>query len=292
MILPVLMLLLGTAQAQATPLESRGRFIHVSKIGFDCLVRNIQTVSRTRGDPLFIDLRHCPPRVSARMHSFPRWSYRENPGFDAVIVLTRAQVACIRANRGRNRIERIRRAGRPASLPSHIGRVRAMSPRADRIRYALECAAYFAVIVGLPLLLLQQCDARQTRRVETAMQLVTVENDPAYVEARVALAAPFGGNDFLGFRESRPSEAGAAQARVALTQNIPRQTIVKIADFYSSVVGCRNRGLCDDATIDQFFKNNIRGFYCSYQERLAELRASLGRDDYGNDLRDYAGSCG
>lgn len=83
--------------------------LYVDKAGFDCLVRNIRSIGKTRGDPLMIDLSTCPPKIRPRLRSLP--SYRRSlPTFhrkaQTVLVLTRAQIECIRTYR--NRLDRLR----------------------------------------------------------------------------------------------------------------------------------------------------------------------------------------
>jgi hypothetical protein len=106
---PTLLILLASAQGSASRAEDGP--IYVSRQAFDCFVRNLDMVGRHKGDPLIIDLRACPPKVSARMRSFPRLSYpggfgRSAERVDRVLVLTRSELKCIKAHR--RRLDRLR----------------------------------------------------------------------------------------------------------------------------------------------------------------------------------------
>jgi hypothetical protein len=81
--------------------------LYVDKAGFDCLVRNIQSIGKARGETLLVDLATCPPKVQARLRSFPsfqRSAPRGQP--QTMMLLTRADIACIAAFR--HRLDRLR----------------------------------------------------------------------------------------------------------------------------------------------------------------------------------------
>ena len=105
-ILALLSLWLAAAQPASTT-GGASVPLYVDAQGFDCLVRNIQQVSRTRGDPLLIDLASCPPKVRKRLRSFPSFRRRAVPDEPLrLILLTRAELECIRSYR--NRLDRLR----------------------------------------------------------------------------------------------------------------------------------------------------------------------------------------
>ncbi|HYG29615.1 MAG TPA: hypothetical protein VD887_05300 [Allosphingosinicella sp.] len=96
-------LMLAAAFGQGAPAASaRGAPMYLSRTAFDCLVRNIAQISREAGDPLVIDLGSCPPQVTARLGFWP--DFRVPGGaaaVDSIVILTQAEIACIRANRRR-----------------------------------------------------------------------------------------------------------------------------------------------------------------------------------------------
>lgn len=107
MVLAFLSLWLAAAQAAPRPAPAKPP-LHVDAAGFDCLVRNIEQVGRARGDPLLIDLENCPPRVRKRFRSFPSFT-RPRTASDQplrVVLLSRAELDCIKAHR--NRLDRLR----------------------------------------------------------------------------------------------------------------------------------------------------------------------------------------
>lgn len=109
MILAPLLLALSVAEFQPA---GQDESYYLNGQGFNCLVRNIEGIGRRRGWRLTIDLRPCPsrPRVTAQLNAWPsfRQSQTSPSAIDKMIVLTRAEIGCIRAHR--RRPERLREA--------------------------------------------------------------------------------------------------------------------------------------------------------------------------------------
>lgn len=154
-----------------------------------------------------------------------------------------------------------------------------------RFRLPLECLSYIAVIGGIGLFFLQQQSVHRAQRVETAMQFVQLENEPAFTEARAMLEAPWRQVDMS---QLRPTQGGRAQLQLTVTRQVGDEPIEKLADFYASVLACRASGICETEVIDQFFRTNISGFYCAYDVRLARIAQRLNRPDYAAALRAYS----
>lgn len=169
--------------------------------------------------------------------------------------------------------------------------MRPLSKWAEWIRFTLECLSYIIVIGGVFLFFWQQREARHAQRIDTAMLFVSLENSEAYMGARQTLEAPWRGFDVEAFMQSRPSESGIAAMKLRVTRDVPDDAVERVADFYSSVIGCRNQRICDDTVIDQFFRNTVNGFYCAYDVRLRRIGRRLNRHSYADDLRIYAGTC-
>lgn len=99
-----LSLLISPLLSQSAPMDA---FFIVQQSHFECLIRNFSVVTRQRGEPVWVDLRTCPPRVIRRLDSFPRFPRGNGPGaVDVMIPLTREQISCIVRNR--NRLDRLR----------------------------------------------------------------------------------------------------------------------------------------------------------------------------------------
>ncbi|HYG29616.1 MAG TPA: hypothetical protein VD887_05305 [Allosphingosinicella sp.] len=167
----------------------------------------------------------------------------------------------------------------------------AVSRRVERIRVTLECLSYVTVIAGIFLFFVQQREVENARRVETALLFVSLENDEAYTRARETLTAPWQRVDMSRIMAARPSRDTIHRLKLEVTRDVPDASIENVYEFYSSVVGCRDHGLCDRTIIDQFFRRGVSGFYCTYDVRLAQIGRRLNRPDYGRDLQSYAGSC-
>jgi hypothetical protein len=167
-----------------------------------------------------------------------------------------------------------------------------MKPWVEPFRITLECLSYVAVVSGVFFFFIQQSDAKRTRSIENALAFVALENDSNYVDARTALAAPWQKVDMSEVMAANPSKEMLAQLKLSVTRDVPDPTVEKVAEFYSSVAGCRESGVCDSTLIDQFFKRNINLFYCAYDERLKQIGKRLNRDDYAVEMQRYAGSCG
>lgn len=167
-----------------------------------------------------------------------------------------------------------------------------MKPWVERFRITLECLSYIAVICGVFFFFIQQADSKRTRSIENALAFVALENDESYVDARAALAAPWRKVDMSRLMASNPSDEALAELKLSVTADVPDETVERVAEFYSSVAGCRESGLCDPTLIDQFFKRNVNLFYCAYDERLKRIGSRLNRPDYADEIGDYAGRCG
>ena len=102
MILTALLLGLSVAEGQSADQDES---YYLNGQGFNCLVHHIERIARRRGRRLTIDLQPCPspPRVTARLNAWPnlRQSQISPSAIDTMIVLTRAEIGCIRAHRRR-----------------------------------------------------------------------------------------------------------------------------------------------------------------------------------------------
>lgn len=166
-----------------------------------------------------------------------------------------------------------------------------MRPWVEPLRITLECLSYAAVIGGVFFFFIQQSDSRRARRIETALSFVQLEKDPSYAAALAALADPWQQVDMSKVMAANPSAEALARLKLSVTRDVPDAPVEHVAEFYASVVGCREIGACDATLIDQFFKRNINLFYCAYDGRLKRIGRRLNRDDYGAEIQRYAGSC-
>lgn len=158
-------------------------------------------------------------------------------------------------------------------------------------RKLIETAAHVAVIVAIPFFFLQQDADRKSGRKESAMQFIMLASDK-YSEVISTLTKPWEAINLTEFLQSNPTKAGIAQAKLAITEDVADADIEKMTEFYKSVLICRSAKHCDQKLIDDFFRTNIVGFYCSYDERLLRIATRLNRPDYAADLKAYAGRCG
>lgn len=159
-----------------------------------------------------------------------------------------------------------------------------MSKLTNRFEGRQLTLAFLGVIISaimLAFFIREQSTDRQSQRVELAMQFVQKLNEPDYVQTREKLWAPF-----RNFNLSDRSPAYVQ--RIAST--VEARHIEGMKAFYSSVLACKE-DRCDEATIDRYFKEEIKGFWCLYRTRLLQTRERLKVPEYAEDLRRYAGSC-
>ena len=172
----------------------------------------------------------------------------------------------------------------------------------QRLRIGLESASHVAVLLGVPFFLFQQIDQQAqrdaenkrlaaTERAERAMRFIEMANDEVRTEAGATLSAPFETTNFELFLLTNPSQEELDAAMLKAQRSVRDRDILKISEFYKSVLLCRNAGYCDEKLIDGFFRENITDFYCSYTARLNAIGERLNRRDYADDLKQYAKDC-
>ncbi|MBY0285461.1 MAG: hypothetical protein K2W81_16070 [Sphingomonas sp.] len=157
-------------------------------------------------------------------------------------------------------------------------------------RTLIETASHVAVIVAIPFFFLQQNADRNSRREASSMEFIMLAND-RYSDVISTLSKPWESVDIADLLKNNPTKEGVAQAKFAITESVLDSDIEKVGEFYKSVLICRRAKHCDQKLIDDFFRTNIVGFYCSYDVRLDRIASRLNRPDYATDLQAYAGRC-
>lgn len=128
------------------------------------------------------------------------------------------------------------------------------------------------VILGAAFAVWQVLELRADRRRDNAMQFVMLMHQEPY--AGVALNLSLALQDAAAPEDPRLSPVN----------------VQRLGDFYLSALQCRERGVCDRATIDAHFRGTIEGFYRqTFDRELVDLSCRLGQaaNEYGGLLRQY-----
>jgi len=160
-------------------------------------------------------------------------------------------------------------------------------------RGVLEVVASIAVIAGVPLFFYQQFSEDRAKGVERAMGFVSMSNTGRIAEVRQKLAEPWLAFDMADFASTRPPAEAIAKMKqdVISVSEINNSDLAEMTDFYSAVISCRNRSICDRTVSDMYFRDAISSFYCLYKERLQETALALNRSSYLDTLKEYVLDC-
>lgn len=165
-----------------------------------------------------------------------------------------------------------------------------MAGKWSAIRALIETVSFLSVIVAIPFFFIQQNNEKKDRAADSAMQFIILANDK-YADVLSRLSAPWEQLSIPELLQNNPTPQGIAQAKMAATQGVKDTDIEQAAQFYKAVLICREAEHCDPKLIDDFFRTDIQGFYCSYDERLKLIAHRLNRPNYVDDLKNYAGAC-
>ena len=151
-------------------------------------------------------------------------------------------------------------------------------------------ATAVTVVVMILIYLGQQKDQEQVRRRETATAMLLLKYDGNLRASQQRVT------EFIIASQSMYAAALKAKSE---RQTFPLQALPSgirgdmqtIVDYYTDVVACSEKNLCDKAMIDIWFREDMRSFVgnaCLIG--LPELRVVFGAE-FGSSITRYAGQC-
>jgi hypothetical protein len=157
----------------------------------------------------------------------------------------------------------------------------------------IRAISYFSIIPAVLFFVFEQRAARHAAQVEAAHALMIQSNSDELVSLSMRLSKPWLEDDYVKFREARPSFAASEAMKELKFQqhNIDLSDIMRMANFYQIVLLCKDSGRCDAQTIDTYFCQEIRQFTSFFRPQMEAIRTRLGRSDTYQFLIEHAENC-
>lgn len=163
----------------------------------------------------------------------------------------------------------------------------------SRWRNYLEVTYFAAVIVGVPLVVLQMFVAAENRKVDHTLAYVARFNDETMSEVRMELSRSWIQSG-VNFREvSARGGLSPAQAEKlvrmviansAAGRNELELNILAMTKFFDEVAICVKHNRCKEDVINESFSEYAKRFGCLYRPIIEDFRESLFDDTLGMSL--------
>lgn len=165
--------------------------------------------------------------------------------------------------------------------------------RLRRVMAWVKFLSYFSIVPALLIFFLQQRAEQKAARLGHAMTFISMANSGDMFAVKERLTRPWLGTDLSRFFAKNPSPAMVAKLKgdVLAASPVSDSDVSQLADFYETVLICREAKVCEPDIVDRYFRRPISTFYCAYDLRLQELSRRLNDPGAFAGLAAYARGC-